>query len=113
MRATWNLRYSSHYAFVDSVLRTSEGFALKQSNESWRSNAIYSFCFDGKTVNIDDNGMSVECDKLDEEFLRLAKLIPAKDHKFWSQLYEMLRNHKDRGEILEVLRTYAIARGLK
>jgi len=112
MRATWNLRYSSQHAFVDSVLKTS-GFELAQSNESWRSVAIYKFCFDKKTVSIDENGMSVECDKLDEEFLRLARLVPARDHKIWQQICEMLFSKgKDRGEVLEFLRTYAIARGL-
>jgi len=111
MRATWNLSYSSYHAFVDSVLRTNEGLELAQSNESWRSNALYRFCFDGKTVKIDDNGMSVECDKLDEEFLRLAKVVPTSDYGVWRQVYEMLGSGKDRGEVLEFLRTYAIARG--
>jgi hypothetical protein len=92
---------------------TSEGFALQQSNESWRSNAIYRFCFDGKTVKIDNNGMSVECDKLDEEFLRLAKHVPAKEYKVWAQIYEMLDKGKERSEVLNFLQTYAIARGLR
>lgn len=113
MRATWNLRYNSHYAFVDSVLRTSEGFKLAQSNESYRSVAIYKFCFDKKTVSIDGDGMSIECDKFDEEFLRLAKLVPARDYTIWEQMCNLLFAGKDRGEVLEVLRTYAIARGLR
>lgn len=113
MRATWNLRYSSYHAFVDSVLRTSEGFSLTQSNESYRSVAIYKFCFDKKTVSIDGDGMSVECDRFDEEFLRLAKLVPATDYKIWQQICDTLFAGKDRSEVLEILRTYAIARGLR
>lgn len=113
MRATWNLLYSSYYAFVDSILRTSEGFSLTQSNESYRSVAIYKFCFDKKIVSIEGNGMSVECDKFDEEFLRLAKLVPATDYGIWQRICNMLFAGKDKGKILEVLRTYAIARGLK
>lgn len=86
---------------------------LTQTADSWRSIATFKFCFDGKAVSVEDGGLiSVEGDELDEEFLGLASHISTHESGFWSDTYRMLKE-KGRGEVLEHLRTHAIARGLR
>jgi len=117
MKVTWNIRYSSTYAYVDSVVMVSsngKAYVLSQTNNSFRSLVVYKFLFDGKRVEITEYGLTSECDELDEEFLRLAKAVPPKDWRFWSEIYKMLyKEGKNKKEILDYMKTQAIARNLK
>jgi hypothetical protein len=118
MRVKLGISFDGRWAYVDSVYYTetdikTEIKLLRQSLDSWRNFATLRFCFHGKPINVKVGDMlSVESDKLDEEFFKLAKHISAYDHKFWKQIYTMLESGKERGEVLDYLRTYAIARGL-
>jgi hypothetical protein len=104
-------------AFVDSVYYAETDIKelklLEHSLACWRDFATLRFCFHGKPISVKVGDMlSVEGDKLDEEFLKLAKHIWAYDHKFWKQIYDMLESGKERSEVLDFLKTYAIAKGL-
>jgi hypothetical protein len=93
-------------------VKTDNGLKLEQSNISWRSSSILWFVFHGKTVRVTNEGLNVELDELDEEFLRLAKLIPTSAYKLWYEVYEMLMKGKLKADVLTHLQTLAIARGL-
>jgi len=113
MRVRFNLSYSGK-AFVTSWFLTDTGLELKQTDGSYRSASIIRFCFEGKTIQIDDDGcICVECDELDEEFLKIAKHIPATD-KFWVKIFDMIKGRAEtRDNVVETLRIHAVARGLK
>lgn len=112
MRATWNVCYSMRYAWVRSQLKTDNGLMLEQSNFSWRSGSILWFIFNGKTLKVTNEGLNVECDKLDEEFLRIAKLVSASNYKLWYEIYQMLMEGKSKADVLNHLQALAIARQL-
>jgi hypothetical protein len=113
MRVRFNLSYGSK-AFVNSLFLTDTGLEIKQTDGSYRSASIIRFCFDGKTIHIDDDGcICVECDELDEEFLKIAKHVPATD-KFWSKIFDMVKGRAEtRADTVEALRIHAVAVGLK
>jgi hypothetical protein len=111
MKIKLGISYSSRWAYVDSVIY--QGVTVEQTLHSWRSLAIIKFCFHGKVINVKlGELLSVDGDELDEEFLRVAKRIPASEYGFWRQTYDALENGKKRSEVLESLQAYAIARGL-
>jgi hypothetical protein len=112
LKATWNIGYNVGYAWVYSQVKTANGLKLEQSNISWRSGSILWFVFNGKTVSVTNEGLSVELDELDKEFLTLAKLIPASNYKLWYEVYEMLMKGKSKADVLTHLQTLAIAREL-
>jgi hypothetical protein len=118
MQIKLGISFEPRWAYVDSVYYTqtdmkTELKLLEHSLACWRDFATLRFCFHGKPINVKVGDMlSVESDKLDEEFFKLAKHVSAYDHKFWKQIYDMLEGGKERGEVLDYLRAYAIARGL-
>jgi len=115
MKISFALEYNPQYAFVDSRIYSKDyREGLHQSADSWRSLATLRFCFHGKNVEVKSGAfLSVEGDKLDEEFLELAKAIPAREYGFWRQVYDMLEGGKSRRDVLEHMQAYAVARGLK
>jgi len=117
MKIAWNIRYSSAYAYVSSILRVGDwgkGFVLSQTNDSYRSIAIYKFCFDGKVVKVTESGLQAECDELDEEFLKLTKLFSTREWVVWSTIVDMLFKKKcSRKEVIDYLKTLAISKKLK
>jgi hypothetical protein len=118
LRIKLAISFDSRLAFVDSVYYTETDLKtalrlLQHSLACWRDLATLKFCFHGKVINIKVGDLlSIEGDKLDEEFLKLAKHVPTHEHKLWRQIYEMLEAGKERSEILDFLRTHTIARGL-
>jgi len=113
MEISWDIRYSSNFAFVDSLLIINGMCMLRQTNGSYRSLAILYFCFDKKKVRITDNGITVETDELDEEFIKYAKAITPNSWRVWKEIYENLRNGSSRREILDQMRIQTISRALK
>jgi len=117
LRIKFGLDYSSRWAYVDSIIHRENASSkeiLEQTMGSWKTFAVLRFCFHGRVIGIQvGDFLSVEGDGLDAEFLRLAKILPAREHGFWRQVYEMLKAGRDKTDILEFMQTYAIARGLR
>lgn len=113
---SWSLSYNSYYAFVYSVfeLKTEEGYKdwIRQKEDSYKSWAILMFCLDGKKVRVEHGSISVELDKLDEEFLKIAKTVPAENYGMWKNVCEMLDEGLSREEVLKHLTTKAISEGV-
>ena len=107
--------YFSQVAFVDSMFYDeNNNILLKHTTSSWRDRAVRLFCFHGKVVQVNQNEyLSVEADELDREFLELINHVPAREHGFWRRVCEALEKGASRTEVLENIRAYAIARGLK
>jgi len=111
------ISFNSAWAFVKSVYYTETACGLTRllyhSLGCWRDFAVLKFCFQGKPIRIKvGDMMSVETDALDKDFLAFANYVSTYDYKFWKEIYAMLERGNERREVLNHLKTYAIARRL-
>lgn len=112
MKVSYRILYSETHAWVDSMFVFRDKNII-QTHNSYKSAAILQFVFVGKSIRIENGCFTVDCDKLDVEFLRIAANIPARKTGIWSKVYKMLVAGKSREEVLKWLAVRAIAEQLQ
>lgn len=112
MRLIWNV---DKVRIIKQISIIKEGQVQPQtirpdSWTSWKNTCVYRFIFEEKQVRAIRDGIIVECNGLDETFLKLSARFSANDWQIWEQATQILDKHLDRHEVVEFLQRVAIAK---